>query len=639
MRRGLIALLFVLGVGTLLYPLWGPVTFKTTEPDTSPKEEMRMKLETLQNDAAMTERLCRLDCGNHMRMMLTELDKASPEKIKTYVDGLQKDHKHLSYILWMDRKTGQEKEFGALPAKWTDKSRQTIHEHVVAAKQNVAGRKPYESPSITVEGKRYLVLGMPSDGDGERGVVAVISQNVVQHVTNHQRRNLRLVPFPSESRYRTESVDADTMRDTTVKDGEDNGNASHYYKRELVVRFQQDPTAEQMEQIRSDIDCEHERKVGNTYIFKSRSMSVKQLEQYFQRWNPLYVEPHYLYLTNEAPPAQAPAVPAPANPAPADPLPADPQAAEIPNDTLYQQYQWNLPMIETNKGWSISKGSNDVIVAVVDTGVDLTHSDLKGQLLDGYNVIDPSKPPQDDVGHGTHVAGIIAALVNNNEGVAGMTWYNKILPVKVLDSSGAGTSYSVAEGIIWATDHGAKVINLSLGNYAEAQFLHDAIKYAFDRDVVLIAATGNDNTDRPGYPAAYPEVFAVSATDYNRKKASFSNYGNYIDVVAPGATIASTYLDNQYAALSGTSMASPHVAALAALIRSKNPALTNTEVMDIMRRTSIDLGNPGRDEIFGYGQVDVIKALREADQGRQSLNFFPQLMRRRLEETMRKFGQ
>ena len=183
---------------------------------------------------------------------------------------------------------------------------------------------------------------------------------------------------------------------------------------------------------------------------------------------------------------------------------------------------------------------------------------------------------------------------------------------EVLDSSGAGSTYSVAQGLIWATDHGAKVINMSLGNYAQADFLHDAIKYAYDHDVVLIAASGNDNTDRPGYPAAYPEVFAVAATDSAQKKASFSNYGDYIDVAAPGDSIASTYPGGQYAALSGTSMASPHVAALAGLIRSVNPDLTNEEVMEIMRKSAVDLGDPGKDVYFGYGEIDIDRALKAA---------------------------
>jgi type VII secretion-associated serine protease mycosin len=304
----------------------------------------------------------------------------------------------------------------------------------------------------------------------------------------------------------------------------------------------------------------------------------------------------------------------------------------VPNDALYSRYQWNLPLIETLQGWNIARGSQDVKVAVVDTGVDLNHPDLKDNLLEGTNIVSKGgTPPQDDVGHGTHVAGIISALVNNNEGVAGMTWFNPILPIKVLDASGSGSTYAVAQGIIWAADHGAKVINLSLGNYADAQFLHDAIKYAYDKDVVLIAASGNDNTERPGYPAAYEEVFAVAATDAKKNKASFSNYGNYIDVAAPGVSIPSTYPDNQYAALSGTSMASPHVSALAALIRSANPLLKNTEVMEIMRKSASDIGEPGKDKYFGYGLIDVVKALEMADTSRNSLSYMPEWLSRQLE--------
>jgi subtilisin family serine protease len=229
--------------------------------------------------------------------------------------------------------------------------------------------------------------------------------------------------------------------------------------------------------------------------------------------------------------------------------------------------------------------------------------------------------------------------VNNREGVAGISWFNRIMPVKVLDETGAGSTYSVAQGIIWAADHGAKVINMSLGNYADSQFLHDAIRYAFDRDIVLIAASGNDNTERPGYPAAYPEVFAVAATDPDQKKATFSNYGDYIDVAAPGVNIASTYPDNHYAALSGTSMASPHVTALAALIRSVNPQLANTEVMELMRQTAVDLGTSGKDKYFGYGQIDIVKALSQAAQNRDSLTFWPQRFERELEQLARKYKQ
>ena len=263
---------------------------------------------------------------------------------------------------------------------------------------------------------------------------------------------------------------------------------------------------------------------------------------------------------------------------------------------------------------------------------------FREDCVDGLNIVQPEQFPTDDVGHGTHVTGVISATVNNLEGVAGMTWYDKVMPIKVLDASGAGTTYSVAQGIIWATDHGAKVINMSLGNYAQAEFLHDAIRYAFDRDVVLIAASGNDNTRQAaGYPAAYPEVFAVAATDQQRNRAPFSNYGNYIDVAAPGVSIASTYPDNQYAALSGTSMASPHVAALAALIRSVNPLLNNKEVMNIMRDTADDLGESGKDDQFGYGQINVEQALVQASNTKNSVQLYPEWVKREVQQIRAKY--
>jgi subtilisin family serine protease len=325
-------------------------------------------------------------------------------------------------------------------------------------------------------------------------------------------------------------------------------------------------------------------------------MTTKQLLRHFKNKKEIeFAEPHYIYVTNEE------------------------QVELIPNDELFSDYQWNLPIIHTLEGWKVSRGSEDVIVAVIDTGVDLQHSDLQGHLTEGYNVVNDTGSPADDVGHGTHVAGVIAALVNNQEGIAGMSWHNKIMPVKVLDNTGAGSTYDVARGIIWAVDHGAKVINLSLGNYAEAEFLHDAIRYAYERDVVLVAATGNDNTSDPGYPAAYPEVLAVSATDAAQERAFFSNYGEYIDVVAPGVNIASTYPGNQYAALSGTSMASPHVAALAAMIRSVNPQLSSQEVTDIIRKTASDMGPQGKDDYFGYGQINVQKALEYAISGKNAV--------------------
>lgn len=175
------------------------------------------------------------------------------------------------------------------------------------------------------------------------------------------------------------------------------------------------------------------------------------------------------------------------------------------------------------------------------------------------------------------------------------------------------------------------MINLSLGNYADSQFLHDAIKYAYDRDVVIVSASGNDNTERPGYPAAYEEVIAVAATNAAGERASFSNYGDYIDVAAPGESIASTYPDNQYAALSGTSMASPHVAALAGLVRSLNPALTNKEVTALLTSNAIDLGTAYHDKYYGWGQVDIYRTLQAAGGGQVPLQLFPQQVGKQLD--------
>ena len=251
-------------------------------------------------------------------------------------------------------------------------------------------------------------------------------------------------------------------------------------------------------------------------------------------------------------------------------------------------------------------------VAIIDSGVDLTHPDLIRRLGPGYNVLADDRSPNDENGHGTHVAGIIASQPNNDEGVAGITWFNPIMAVKALNADGYGTSIDVAKGIRWAVDHGAKVINLSLGNYQPSSVLEEAIRYADAHDVVLVAASGNDSTSQPSFPAAYPEVISVGAVNPDLSYALYSNYGDYVDVVAPGTNIASTFAGHRYAALSGTSMAAPHVTALAALIRSVNPRLSNDEVRDIILESADDLGERGKDPYYGYGLINVYRALELA---------------------------
>ncbi len=365
---------------------------------------------------------------------------------------------------------------------------------------------------------------------------------------------------------------------------------SHFHRLQVVVKFKQRPHSEELQKMTATLHARIVKQWQNVYIFESTKHTFEHMRDYFLRSGQTqYVEAHYLYMTNQAT---------------TKPI--------RPNDLLYTPYQWNLPLIKAEKAWKIGKGNGKVKVAVIDTGIDLQHPDLRGHLANGYNAILNGAPPFDDVGHGTHVAGIIAAGVNNYEGIAGMSWFNPLLPVKVLDETGSGQSFAVAEGIIWATEQGAKVINLSLGNYARSQFLHDAVRYAHTRDVVLVAAAGNENTDQFSYPAAYPEVLAVAAVDDQKRRASFSNFGNYVDVAAPGLHVASTFPGLSYAALSGTSMAAPHVTALAAMMRSRCQSLKNTQVMSIIRATATDLGPKGHDPLYGHGLINAERAMRAA---------------------------
>lgn len=635
MQRRYVVGIVALCAAVLVIPLlWAPDRHPEPKGMTTAAHEESRKKQILHQDVTRTSRMIALDSRRDLEDALANWKSGTSSQKQKTVQQFMKSHPHFIYMKWVEGGTTAW-EKGSLPKDERWDANKQLSGYVRTATMNVMKQQSYTSPEVLVNGKSHMVIGIASP-QSQYGIVAIVNQDVIQTVRKHQQKNLRLVPYPPESKYRVKSVDSNSMRDVKVQDGEDNAGTSHYYENEIVVRFRSDPDPVQLQRMMRDTGCAHPRKLGYTYVFRSHKMNVEQLSSYFKQFNPIYSEPHFLYMTNEKP-APIPSSPSPQTRPKALNDTTQGDAVEEPNDALYKAYQWNLPNIHTNRGWMTSKGATDVIVAVVDTGVDTYHRDLQGKLLKGYNVFDKNQPPKDEVGHGTHVAGIIGANVNNGEGIAGMTWYNPILPVKALDNNGSGTSYSVAEGIIWATDNGAKVINLSLGNYVDGAFLHDAVKYAFDRDVVLIAATGNDNTRRPGYPAAYPEVFAVSATDANQKRASFSNYGNYVDVVAPGTSIASTYPNNQYAALSGTSMACPHVSALAALIRSVNPSLKNTEVYDIMRQSVVDLGTPGKDMYYGYGEIDVAQALALAEQGSTSLSLLPQNIAREIKRTIAQY--
>lgn len=270
----------------------------------------------------------------------------------------------------------------------------------------------------------------------------------------------------------------------------------------------------------------------------------------------------------------------------------------------YDSFLWGASAIKAPAVWPSTTGGS-VIVAVLDTGV-ASHDDLSPQVLPGYDFIDNDTTPTDLNGHGTHVAGTVAATRNNNLGVAGVAPSAKILPVRVLDASGSGSLTGVANGIIYAVDNGAKIINLSLGGSSTTAALEAAVAYAVSKDVLVIAAAGNEGVNSlPSYPAAYPQVLAVASVDKNLAVSGFSSRGSYVDVAGPGGSITSTYLNNSYGTLSGTSMASPHVAAAAALLRSAFPNASAAMIKSALENSAYDLAPAGPDTSSGLGLIQA----------------------------------
>jgi subtilisin family serine protease len=274
--------------------------------------------------------------------------------------------------------------------------------------------------------------------------------------------------------------------------------------------------------------------------------------------------------------------------------------------------QYALKTVDAVNAWTINQGNSETVIAIVDSGVDLEHPDLKEKLISGYNAVSPGTPPKDDIRHGTHVAGIAAAIGNNAIGISGLAPKCKILPVKVL-GNGSGSMATIADGLVWAADHGADVVNMSLGTYTEEKTLGEAVKYTLGKNVVCIATMGNDNVERRRYPAGFPGMIAVGSTDEKDKKSTFSNYGDWIAVSAPGTNILSTlptYMStNGYGKMSGTSMAAPLVTGLVGLMRSQSKGLSPAETSKLLKESADDLGDSGFDKYFGSGRVNAGKAL------------------------------
>lgn len=278
------------------------------------------------------------------------------------------------------------------------------------------------------------------------------------------------------------------------------------------------------------------------------------------------------------------------------PKPQPPPPAE-------ESLPWGVDRIDAELAWWISTGSG-VKVAIVDTGIDLDHPDLQANIAGNVNIINPNKTGDDDNGHGTHVAGTVAA-VDNTEGVIGVAPAANLYAVKVLDRRGSGWLSDVIAGLEWCITNNMQVINMSLGTSSDILSFHDAIKVVDAAGIIQVAAAGNASRGPVGYPAAYPEVIAVSATDEANQLAGFSSTGPEIELAAPGVNILSTWKGGGYKTIEGTSMACPHVTGTVALALAVGVA----DIRGTLQATADDLGTPDKDNLYGYGLVDAEEAV------------------------------
>ncbi|MBO9604837.1 MAG: S8 family serine peptidase [Paenibacillaceae bacterium] len=280
--------------------------------------------------------------------------------------------------------------------------------------------------------------------------------------------------------------------------------------------------------------------------------------------------------------------------------------AQAPNDPMLVNQRY-LELIHAQEAWDQAVPTAGLTIALVDTGVDLTHPDLQDQLVEGTNLITPGRPPSDDNGHGTAVAGVIAAAANNDIGIAGIAWKAKIMPIKALEADGTGQEDKLGEGIRYAVDHGAAIVVLSLGLNKYSAYMKEIVDYAERKGVLLVAASGNEGS-AVKYPAAYPTVLAVGGATRQKSADDRSNFGSELDVIAPW-DVFTTAPDGKYVQKDGTSMAAPQVAAVCALLLGRSPELAPYQVRSIIRRTAEDVGPAGWDAHNGYGLLRADRAV------------------------------
>lgn len=285
------------------------------------------------------------------------------------------------------------------------------------------------------------------------------------------------------------------------------------------------------------------------------------------------------------------------------------QPADItPNDPWFGTWEWYLTKIGAPAAWSVTTGRKDVVIAILDTGVDATHPDLQAKMVPGWNIYNNNSDSSDVYGHGTVVAGTAAAASNNGQGVASVAWDCPIMPIRISAADGTATYSAMASGLTWAADHGARVANLSY-NASGSATVSSAASYFQNKGGVVVSAAGNQGTFDA--TADNPNILTVSATDANDVLATWSNTGNNIDLAAPGV-VFTTYRGGSYGSTSGTSVSAPIVAGAAALVFSANPALSGSQVRDILKQSADDLGAPGWDSSYGWGRVNVGRAVSMA---------------------------
>ncbi len=285
------------------------------------------------------------------------------------------------------------------------------------------------------------------------------------------------------------------------------------------------------------------------------------------------------------------------------------EPALLPNDPQFAS-QWHLSRINAPQAWDLTQGAAGVVIAILDSGVDPRHPDLAGKLVTGTNTFDKSGNTADQYGHGTKMAGVAGARGNNGVGIAGVAWQSPIMPIRVTDRKGRATSASIAAGIVWAVDHGARVVNISMEGVVKNAAIRTAAEYAYNHGALVVAPSGNCNCKDPAPET--PFILSVSSTDESDRVSPSATAGAFVDLSAPGENIPTTTMYGLYLGESGTSIASAVVAGVAALMFAANPELTPAVATELLQKTAFDPTGKGRDPRAGHGRVDAFAAVSAA---------------------------